>query len=49
MPLAVEKNKSSRGTSINHVDDEGGRGGSPNIHIYPQGGRGGLEYYPCGL
>ena len=26
-----------KGTSINHVDDQGGRGGSPNIHVNPQG------------
>ena len=29
-----------KGTSINHVDDQGGRGGSTNNHVNPQGGGG---------
>ena len=38
-----------KGTSINHVDDQGGRGGSPNIHVNPQGGRGVSSTDPHGF
>ena len=40
--------KEQKGASINHVDSEGGRGGSWKNHVGPQGGEGVLEAFPRG-
>ena len=36
------------GSSINHVDREGGGGGFRKNHVCPRGGEGGLEACPRG-